>query len=189
MNDFNLPDTGFNANQRGVVLVVSLVILLVMTLIGVFGMRTAILDNMMANNAQFQTEALNEAEVVVLAGENDIQAVTDDGVALDLNDNQTDRYYDATSTSGQDVDPSLHDWTSGDFHPATVTDGQYVIQYGGKEVIPGNPAGYGGSAGYSGSGSTTAGGFVYAFKVSARSESRRGALRIVQTVYVTANAP
>ncbi len=50
------------ANQRGAVLIVSLVILLVLTLIGVAGMNSSVMQERMASNAQNSNRAFQGAE-------------------------------------------------------------------------------------------------------------------------------
>ena len=57
------------SRQKGVALFMALVILLVLTILGVFGMNLSRLENMMAGNNQFQVTALSNAELAVSAGE------------------------------------------------------------------------------------------------------------------------
>lgn len=59
--------------QRGVVLVVSLIMLLLMTLIGVTAMQTVTLDERMAGNAHQRNIAFQTAEAGLRAGESHIQ--------------------------------------------------------------------------------------------------------------------
>lgn len=56
-------------NQRGVVLVVALVILAIVTLLGVAVMKGATLDLRMAKNSQERQEAFNAAEAALSQGE------------------------------------------------------------------------------------------------------------------------
>lgn len=173
--------------QNGAVLPIALIFLVILTIIGVTAMNTSVLDTMMASNTQFQTRALGDAEVVLVEGEDDVVAITGDAVPLDLN-TPGDHYYDATATSTDTIDPSDWDWT---FTTQTAADGAslYVIQYGGREPIPGNTGGYGGSVAYGGAGGGAAGSYVYVFEVTTQADSSRGARRIVQSVYVTDKEP
>ncbi len=174
--------------QRGAVLAVALIFLVILTIIGVTTMNTSVLDTMMASNTQFQTRALGDAEVVLVEGEDDVVDITSDATPLDFN-NPGDHYYDATATSTETIDPSDWDWSGYDTETAADGESLYVIQYGGLEPIPGNTGGYGGSVAYGGAGGGTAGSFVYVFQVTTRAENSRGAQRIVQSVYVTNEAP
>ena len=189
--------------QRGAVLAISLIFLVILTIIGIVGMNTSILGTMMSSSLQFQTTALGDAEVALKRAEDQVETITSDGVPLDLNGIQTDPYYDATGTSAQLIDPAEWTWV-GEFPFVDNTNGatwaipdanrpppgtRYVIQYGGKEPIPGNTGGLGGSVAYGGGGGGTAGAFVNVFLVSAQGEGFRGAKRIVQTVYVTNDDP
>ena len=62
-------------NQGGAALFMALIFLLVLTVLGVFGMNLSRLENLMAGNTQYQTQALNNAEYVLIAAENDIKTV------------------------------------------------------------------------------------------------------------------
>ena len=53
---------GSSGGQRGAVLVMGLVLLMVLTILGVSGMNTATLELAMAGNAQFHQEAFQAAE-------------------------------------------------------------------------------------------------------------------------------
>jgi len=60
---------GFNATQRGAVLVISLLILLVMTILGVSSMSSTTLQERMANNNNQRQIAFQAAEAALRAGE------------------------------------------------------------------------------------------------------------------------
>ena len=91
--------------QDGAALFMALIFLLILTILGVFGMNLSRLENLMAGNAQFQTTALNNTEYVLVRGENDIRAIADTGTSNPfLLSNNTDHYFD----SG-DIDPSDSD--------------------------------------------------------------------------------
>lgn len=70
----NPPTMGpaFPVRQGGAVLIVSLILLLVMTLIGVFAMRGTILEERMAGNTRDRDLAFQSAEAALRAGEREL---------------------------------------------------------------------------------------------------------------------
>jgi len=169
--------TAMPSRQKGVALFMALVILLVLTILGVFGMNLSRLENMMAGNNQFQVTALNNAELAVSAGE---QAMLDSlGVAKPA------CYYVTTET----IDPTILNWDS---VPAiTPCDhifangdptAAYVIEYAnwGIDNDCSKAVGKGGGK---------AGCIHYDFVITAQADASRGAKRTVQTVYQAASPP
>jgi type IV pilus assembly protein PilX len=63
--------------QRGAALVISLVIMVIMTLIGLSGMRTTTMSEQMAGNYRDQALALQAAEAALRVGENYLRETTD----------------------------------------------------------------------------------------------------------------
>jgi type IV pilus assembly protein PilX len=57
-----LPSIGARNTQRGATLIVGLVLLLVLTVVGVSGMKTATMQITMAANTQFQEDAFQQSE-------------------------------------------------------------------------------------------------------------------------------
>jgi len=51
--------------KRGTALFMSLIFLLIMTILGVFGMNISRMENLMAGNNQFQAQALNNSELAL----------------------------------------------------------------------------------------------------------------------------
>lgn len=192
---------GFPAHrtQAGAALFMALIFLLILTILGVFGMNLSRLENLMAGNAQFQTTALNNAEFVLNIAEQDIISVTGNPFnpdsasdhyyttgAIDFNpattgviDRPTDLVwtFNSVKVSLPDVNGDGSD-TDGD---STADDGTglYVIQDAGLD----NSAGE--DASVSGNTNPLAGAIVQVFLVSAQSGTSRGAKRIVQSVVVT----
>jgi Tfp pilus assembly protein PilX len=184
--------------QAGAALFMALIFLLVLTILGVFGMNISRLENLMAGNTQFQTLALNNTEYFLVAAENDIKNVA--GNPFDP-DSATDHYYPLATvdfdgdTTGTQLPTDLV-WS---FNRATVTMtdingdgsdtdgdsnaddgiGEYVIQDAGLD----NNAGEDESV--TGNMNPLAGAIVQVFLVSARSGTSRGANRILQSVVVT----
>ena len=175
-------------NQDGAALFMALIFLLILTILGVFGMNLSRLENMMAGNSQFQTTALNNTEYVLVRGENDIQKVVDDGTSNPfLSSNDTDPYFDAG-----DIDPSALNWTFWsqevnlpDLDEDGTPDGtgSYVIQDAGLDNTKGECASYECKI------NPLPGAVVQVFLVTAQSSASRGANRIVQSIMVTDPLP
>lgn len=167
--------------QQGVVLIMSLVILLVLTLLGVAAMRSSNLQIVMSGNSQFQVEALSRAEATIRAGETLIEGLLTGTLP-------PTGYYDIspTSTSGAvAIDDFInYAWVTtpgpgqNAIAPPGINDSAYVIEYTGDKPVPGE-----------GVSSEIPGGRVYVFKITARSTSSRGATRRIQSIYVTENSP
>jgi Tfp pilus assembly protein PilX len=200
--------SNYAARQRGAALFMALIFLLILTMLGVFGMNVSRLENLMAGNAQFQTTALNNAEYVLVRGERDLQALADaGGVNPFLAADATDQYFCAnddsclrTSGDGDLIDPAALNWTfsstqvelpdvgndgsdsDSDTNPDDGT-GQYII------IDAGYDNGTGECVTQQCRQDTLAGAQVHVFQVTARSTSSRGARRIVQSAYVTNPLP
>jgi type IV pilus assembly protein PilX len=88
--------------QRGAVLVVSLIMLLILTIIGVTGMRTTVLEEKMAGNMRDQNLAFQAAEAALRDGEDIIQSLVAissfDGTSGRLNASDSDPDFFAPST-------------------------------------------------------------------------------------------
>lgn len=76
------PTTRPPAAQRGTVLVVALVFLVIMTLLGVGAMQSSVLEERMAGNLRDDRVSFEAAESALRAGE---QALRDNGATLDFN--------------------------------------------------------------------------------------------------------
>jgi Tfp pilus assembly protein PilX len=158
--------------QTGAALFMALIFLLILTMLGVFGMNVSRLENLMAGNTQFQTTALNNAEYTLARGVEDILKIEADGLA-----------YPATAgyhTVG-DVEPSDMVWG---FTKKSVSlpdggSGDYIILNAGTDNDDGEDSSYTGVI------TPAPGAIVQVFLVTAQSESSRGAKRIVQSVVVT----
>ena len=180
--------------QNGAALFMALIFLLILTILGIFGMNISRLENLMAGNAQFQTTALSNAEYVLIRGEQDIQAISTSGGNPFNPDITTDHYYPAGTTGSSSpedlvwgfntVKVSLPDInadgsdTDGD---GTADDGTgiYVIEDAGLDNSKGEDSSFDGSV------NPLAGAIVQVFLVTAQSGSSKGAKRIVQSVLVT----
>lgn len=194
--------------QRGAALFMALIFLLILTILGVFGMNVSRLQNLMAGNAQFQTTALNNAEYVLTRAERDLQAVVDAGGSNPfLAANTTDQYYCAnddsclrTTGDGELIDPAALTWTFSSNqvdlpdvgNDGSDTDGDSTADDGtGQYIII--DAGYDNATGecvtHQCQQETLNGAQVHVFLVTAQSTSSRGAKRTVQSAYVTDPLP
>lgn len=87
--------------QHGAALIVSLIILLLMTLIGIFAMRTSVMEERMASNQRDRELATQAAEVALRDAENAITQLTTEPVATAAGSDNNIRIYNS-----MDPDPS-----------------------------------------------------------------------------------
>lgn len=169
------------SEQKGAVLVVSLMILVILTLVGVTAMATSSLEAVMAGNTQLQTRALANAENTLLTAEAAVDNITTTAGAFDWS--QTDGYYLFDTTNpANNINPLLETWAFTS-QAGPTSDERYVVEYVGNREIPGESI-------VVNSGTQTAGSYVYVFRITARSaEANSGALRLVQGIYVSNEAP
>jgi hypothetical protein len=176
--------------QAGAVLFTALVFLVVLTLLGTFGLQQARLEHRMAGNARFSTQALASAEYVLGMAEADIAARRTDPFQPDR---PGDPYYPRETL---DFDPAVpgvqrprdRTWTfasaavslpdiDGDGIPDDGT-GEYVVQEAGTELTLHAPT----------AGAATPAALtctpVQAFLITARGHAPGGMQRTLQSVYV-----
>jgi len=167
------------ASQRGVSLVVALVMLLVLTLIGVSSMNTAIVELKMAGSAQQQGAALNRADEMLRVGEDDVLAIVTDTAAFDFATPGDGYYVTADNINVHDLD-----WATDGLKsiPGAVATDVYVTEYMGAKPIPGESVKVGTDG-------RIIGGAVHSFIITSRSETGKSALRLVQSIYVTTAPP
>jgi type IV pilus assembly protein PilX len=178
----NRHNSSFKAGpnaQRGVSLIVALVMLIVLTLIGVSSMNTAIVELKMAGSSQQQSIALNRADELLRVGEERIVAIVTDPAAFDFSAGG-DGYY----TKNDNIDVNNIDWAGQGLISiqGANTNDVYVAEYLGPTTIPGE------SVKVSTDGRII-GGAVHTFRITSRSATGKGALRLVQSIYVTATTP
>ncbi|MEK7322847.1 MAG: PilX N-terminal domain-containing pilus assembly protein [Pseudomonadota bacterium] len=191
--------------QRGVALVVSLMMLVAITLIGVAVMNSSRLEWLMAANSQFQTSTYTQAEAALRAGEQAIIQNTCAAVGGTPQGQQTwpdsnncrpatfgwpfaDQFYNTDPTnplSNSALPPgtNLHaanTWANGSFISAAAPGGgRYAVVYRGCTFI--------GSAGPCENPPSTANTmstFTYEVWAYASPTDTKGAARIVQSTYV-----
>ncbi len=149
--------------QTGVVLMVSLIMLLLLTLIGVTGTQVTSLEEKMASNNRDQNLAFQAAEAALRAGEAQIEAVValnafdgNNGLLAEANDN-----YDFSSSAIWDSDNTSIAFASG--ISEITTQPRYFIKYlntGDEDT--------GASINLGGYGDSTASGAVSFFSITAR---------------------
>ena len=169
--------------QQGAALFMALIFLLILTILGVFGMNLSRLENLMSGNAQFQTTALNNAEYVLARGDKDIEDIAKTGTVPFATWAADDHYYIVDTTPGGTPKDLVWPFTS---QPVSLPDGgtgDYVIENAGLDNTKGEDASYAGTV------NPLPGAVVQVFRVTAKSESSRGAERIVQSVVVTDPLP
>jgi type IV pilus assembly protein PilX len=167
-------------SQRGVSILVALVMLLVLTLIGVSSMNSSIVELKMATSMQQQGIALNRAEELLKVGETNIDTIITNPAAYDFAASG-DGYY----VSADDINVRAIDWpTQGlvSIKPDANVDDTYVVEYLGAKPIPGESVKIATDG-------RIIGGAVHTFRLTTRSVAGKGAVRLVQSIYVSEDAP
>jgi type IV pilus assembly protein PilX len=160
--------------QRGAVLLMSLIVLLVLSVVTVTAARTSGIELLIANNTQFATDAFLRAEAGVTAAENYIATTHGQGgPAFDFDAVTTDGLY-----TRDGVDPSRADWSGIAFE--SVVDGngnevaRYVIEYMGTMASAGGSLRAGGTSAVR-----------YVYRITALGMAERGTARLIRTIYAT----
>lgn len=179
------------SRQQGAALFMALIILLVLTILGVFGMNISRLENLMAGNAQFQTTALNNAEYTLARGIEDLQDnIVNAGIAFPGGGTGLP-YHDISETA---VQPESLNWVDSSSNPVfnfkTIdlpdTNGDGADGAGKYVIVNAHVTNNEGeSFAYEDVTNPPPGGSVQSFVITAQSETKRGAKRIVQSVVVT----
>ena len=171
--------TSSPAPQRGISLILAMVMLIVLTLIGVSSMNTAIVELKMAGSMQQQGVALNRANELLRVGEEDVLDIVNNPAPFDFAAAGDGYYVTADNIDVQDIDWAGQGLTAN--QGATAND-LYITEYLGAKVIPGE------SVRISTDGRIV-GGAVHTFRITSRSEAGKNALRLVQSIYVAATPP
>ncbi len=169
--------------QHGAVLVVSLMILLLMTLLGVTAMRTANFELVMATNTQARSTAMAAAENALVDGEVDITTNFGGTPLFDWSADTTDGMYITGDTvQGVGGGTVLNDvsWEGADQSADGFKDGpsggKYTLEYLGPFTTAGASLTLGGGAGAD---------KRYLYRISGRGEFGKGGTRFVQSIYAT----
>lgn len=183
----NHPSRG----QQGAALFMALIFLLILTILGVFGMNTSRLENLMAGNNQFQTTALNNAELIVKRAEQVIDDLTLATLPFTDLDASGDEFYDHSRPGLTYIEPHELNW-SFDYATTDKVPGceganadkcRYVVEYYGKTVRSG------GNLEWQTGSSCVSSDCAWVFVITAQNEASRGAKRTVQSVFITETAP
>ena len=165
-------------HQRGVVLIVSLILLLILTILGVGAMDNTLLELQMTGSFQRQMQALNDSERNLLMAEMEVEEIVDAPERFDFSVTG-DGYYQSINAV-QDV----QDWDSLSVNTGT-SDGfthEYIVEFLGRKRLPGESLAENPDGGIPGNA-------AYAYIITARSEVARGANRTVQSAYTTYEQP
>ncbi|WP_018234360.1 pilus assembly PilX family protein [Thioalkalivibrio thiocyanodenitrificans] len=157
--------------QQGVALVVSLILLVVMTLLGASALNSALLQTRMSEGYQSQSQALGRAENTLVHAEQELLTLLNGEI-------KPDHYYFLHGNAELTPPDVLRiEW---DFDYAHDREAGYLLEYIGPRKVPGESM----ADGYS-----IAGSEIHLHRVSARAAGPRGALRTVQSIYGTFEAP
>lgn len=148
---------------------VSLLLLLVITLLGITSMQTSLLEERMAGNQRHRAQAFQEAESALRAAEKSIVLETTNATVLDPA--QPDDPFHPYGS----IEPAVFDW-SGFAHHDNGSQ-HYVVEYLGCRDISGNSAKMGTKPCQSASG-------LYLFRAWGRGASG-SAVRVLRSHYVT----
>ena len=105
--------------QRGVILILSLVILMVLSLLGVSSMRTSSLQERMSGNARDYQIAFEAAEIALRAGEDYLKSIS---LNTDFSAAGNNGRFLARTLSDSDAWRTESNWTSGKTTSVTLAD-------------------------------------------------------------------
>jgi type IV pilus assembly protein PilX len=165
------------AKQKGVVLIMSLVFLIGLSIIGIAAMDTAALELKMSGSTQRHITAMSQAESTLLTAEQAIDAIIANPASFAFT-TVGDGYY----AKNEVVNMNSIDWSGISSEQGVDVNNRYVIQYLGSKAIPGDGENISQD-------DKVAGGHVYTFSITARSEGAKNTVRLVQSLYVTQTAP
>ena len=116
--------TSLFGTQRGIALVVSLVMLVAITLIGVFVMNSSRLEWMMSSNSRFQSDAGIRTEAALRDGENTI--VSTPFISWDI----TPGFYNSSTLINTKDPRKVSNWSNfTSIIATTMTPARYIVEY------------------------------------------------------------
>ncbi len=165
--------------QSGVILILSLIILLVLTMLIVGSMNSTNTQVLMTGNTQYHTQALNDAETALRFAE-----TTVDDFGKNVNAKPATGYYDLKTNNIAAIDFTTFNWSpvTAAIHTGASRNSLYVIEYTGRVALKGASISVTQN-------NNVPGDNAHLYRITARSTAARGAIRLVQSVYVTAVAP
>lgn len=156
--------------QQGISLVVSLIMLLIMTVIGISAMNTSISKLKMTTGIQQQSFVSNSTEESLLSGEETVDlADTDASIS-----GHSGFFTTAVNLSDKDM------WANNAFDGVNG-DSKYIIEYLGAVESGNDTATEGGVPGIKD--------IYHVYRITARSVNNNGTTRMFQSVYISENAP
>lgn len=164
--------------QKGVTLVIAMVMLIVLMLLGISAMTASGVMSRLAGNLQFQNEAKYRAENALVAGENLLMTGTNSqNAAFSTSGAETTAlpFYDPTAA----LDP-VSSWPAIAHSVDAAGTQQFIIQK--ISSVPSPPAGQQITSMGGGGGPVTPSTNYYLFRVTARGTSVRGATRLVESI-------
>ena len=170
------------SRQRGASLVMTLIILVLLTLIGVSALTVSNTQSRLAGNIQLQTQASLAAESALAAAENWL-SVKENTDSTNFNGSVSGLYpreSDQIAKSGKVIDPLTMTWSDNTSIKANAHDSQrYIIElYAPSMEIPGNSSGM--CSAYDVSAYCPK---INLFRITARGVAPGGSVRLVQTIF------
>ncbi len=172
----------FPSSQKGAALIIALAMLVIMTMLAISAMATSNLQLLMAGNAQQQTEALARSENALFAGQNYLGNNIQPPASPSPTDPAAVNGYVIfdVGTGVLDVkDPSFWSY-SANYRTTADSREQYTIEY-----LANRPAAGGQTLALNGLPAPTRN----IYRVSARGTSQKGAVRTLQAIAITEQAP
>ena len=180
-----------NQKQRGAVLIVSLVILLLMTIIGISSMKSTTLEERMAGNMRDQNLAFQSAEAAIIEGENFLlnnQLIITDGSVNGLYNVNGNPAPSIVGSPAPNFTPPLVWADSNSIPTTTVTslineeqEARYLIEEIGPVSVPGEAGGK--NITIDPSGNKSASGDVTGYKIIAIGRGPSGNSRAILVSY------
>jgi len=153
--------------QSGAALALSLVAMAILTIIGIAAMNSTLLQMLLAGNMQFQNRALVNSENTLLTAERVAQTLP-----LQTSYSTAGEYNMAVDG---EKDPLTMSWSGSDSVAASDANNRYLLEHAGAQTIAGNSVAWG---------PKSTGVTVKMVRVTAHSEGTKGAVRMVQSIYV-----
>ena len=171
------PYSGHKRSQRGISLVVMLVMVSALGLTMLTAFYQARNQHRLVGNIQHLEQAFNQAEAVVATAENWLNSGTSrNSTAFTTYDATLPQLHPIGRLAASGLDPKTMYWS--DTNSLASGDGRYLIeQLANKRQMPGNSM----QVGQKNAGCRA----VHLFRVAARSNSLRGASRTIEATYVT----
>lgn len=165
-------------SQRGVALIVSMVMLAVITLTGVMAMRNSRLEWLMTNNSRFQTDAAMRAGSAVREGENTVISTPSASIIWDA----TPGFYNSATLINTKDPRKTSNWNNiAAIAAANLSPASYIVEYLEQSCLANSPPYTTAIA------CASAPGLIYlrisSYRVWALASDGKGAARIAQSTF------